>query len=189
MRLRGTGYFPNEGSPRVWFVKVEAEGLNELAAPLRAGVQELGLATDDQAFKAHITLARKKGPAPRVPPITFELGWTANGGSLRARILRKTGPHLRNASTFRFRSDAVRSHRTPPAGRSPQPTDSTSPTSPATVPHPPTLSPGPDPTGAIMSKDNPKEITAAPSDNKERQKAIEHGHEPDRESRSARAAS
>ena len=26
LKLRGTGYFPNEGSPRVWFVKVEARG-------------------------------------------------------------------------------------------------------------------------------------------------------------------
>ncbi len=142
VRLRGTGYFPNEGSPRVWFVKVEAEGLNELAAALRAGVQELGLETEEQAFKAHITLARKKGPAPRVPPMTFELGWTANGGTLQRSHLQKTGPIYETLSAFRFRSDAV---RPAPPGEAPHDTDSTSPTTPATDPHPPTLSPDPDP--------------------------------------------
>lgn len=102
VRLRGTGYFPNEGSPRVWFVKVGADGLDELAAELRAGIQELGLETDDLNFKAHITLARKKGPAPRVPPLTFDLGWQASGAALMRSILRKTGPIYETESTFRF---------------------------------------------------------------------------------------
>lgn len=107
VNLRGTGYFPNEGSPRVWFVKVEADGLAELAQSLRAGVQELGIETDDLPFKAHITLARKKGPAPRVPPLTFEhLHWTATGGTLYRSILRKTGPIYEVESTFRFRGGA-----------------------------------------------------------------------------------
>jgi 2'-5' RNA ligase len=107
VRLRGTGYFPNEGSPRVWFVKVEAEGLAELAAQLREGVAALGLATDDQPFKAHITLARKKGPAPRVPPKTFDLGWQASSAVLARSILRKTGPLYQTESTFRFRAGSA----------------------------------------------------------------------------------
>lgn len=105
IKLRGTGYFPNEGSPRVWFVKVEAAGLSELAADLRAGIQELGLETDHLPFKAHITLARKKGPAPRVPPLSFDLGWTATAGTLYRSILRKTGPIYEVESTFRFRGN------------------------------------------------------------------------------------
>ncbi|MFD1731265.1 RNA 2',3'-cyclic phosphodiesterase [Deinococcus malanensis] len=64
VRLRGTGYFPNEGSPRVWFAKVEAEGLTEFATRLREGIQNLDIQTDNLPFKAHITMARKKGPAP-----------------------------------------------------------------------------------------------------------------------------
>lgn len=103
LRLRGTGYFPNEGSPRVWFVKAEAEGLGELAAALREGVAELGLETDDLAFKPHITLARKKGPAPRIPPLLFDLGWTAPAVTLYRSILRKTGPIYEVQSTFRLR--------------------------------------------------------------------------------------
>ena len=102
--LRGTGYYPNEGSPRVWFVKVEAEGLPELAQALRDGIHALGLETDEQPFKGHITLARKKGPAPRVPPLTFTHGWQAGGAVLYRSILRKTGPIHETASSFRFRA-------------------------------------------------------------------------------------
>ncbi|MDL2345183.1 RNA 2',3'-cyclic phosphodiesterase [Deinococcus sp. MIMF12] len=106
IRLRGTGYFPNEGSPRVWFVKAEAEGLNELAAELRVGLRELGIATDDLPFKAHVTLARKKGPAPRVPPLLFDLGWQAGNLALIRSTLRKTGPIYDTVSTFRLRGEA-----------------------------------------------------------------------------------
>jgi len=35
-RLRGTGYFPNEGTPRVWFAKAEAEGFLRLGQALQA---------------------------------------------------------------------------------------------------------------------------------------------------------
>lgn len=107
LRLRGTGYFPNEGSPRVWFVKVESGGLTELAEELRAGVRALGVATDDLPFKAHITLARKKGPAPRVPPLLFDHGWTAPALTLYRSVLRKTGPIYEVQSTFRFRGGAA----------------------------------------------------------------------------------
>ncbi|PTA66850.1 RNA 2',3'-cyclic phosphodiesterase [Deinococcus arcticus] len=103
LKLRGTGYFPNEGSPRVWFVKVEGEGLNELAAALREGLNELGVKTDDLPFKAHVTLARKKGPAPRVPPLLFPQGWQAAQVTLFRSILRKTGPIHDTVSTFRLR--------------------------------------------------------------------------------------
>ncbi|MBB5233771.1 RNA 2',3'-cyclic phosphodiesterase [Deinococcus budaensis] len=117
VRLRGTGYFPNEGSPRVWFVKVEAEGLPELAAALREGIHALGLRTDDLPFKAHITLARKKGPAPRVPPLGFELGWQAGNAVLFRSTLRKTGPIYDVESTFRLRGTPP-----PPSSTAPSPT-------------------------------------------------------------------
>ena len=107
VRLRGTGYFPNEGSPRVWFVKAEAEGLSDLAERLRAGVQELGLSTDDLAFKAHVTLARKKGPAPRLPPLLFEQDWAAPSLTLYRSVLRKTGPIYEVQSSFRFQGQAL----------------------------------------------------------------------------------
>lgn len=133
IRLRGTGYFPNEGSPRVWFVKVEAEGLDDLAAALRAGVQALGLETEDLSFKAHITLARKKGPAPRLPPLLLELGWTAGGATLQRSHLQKTGPVYEQVGTFRFQeatSPAAPADTTPSEHTAP----SEPPASPSTAP-------------------------------------------------------
>ena len=127
VHLRGTGYHPNEGSPRVWFVKVEAEGLTELAQALRDGIHELGLRTDDQPFKGHITLARKKGPAPRVPPLIFTQNWQAGGAVLYRSILRKTGPIYETASTFRFRAPL-------PTEPATEPTPSESPTPEAAIP-------------------------------------------------------
>ena len=136
VRLRGTGYFPNEGSPRVWFVKVEAEGLTELAAALRVGLAELGIPTDELPFKAHVTLARKKGPAPRLSPLTFDLGWQAGNAVLIRSTLRKTGPIYDTVSTFRFRGESpVTSRQSPetdaaapsttPISQTPSPTQET----------------------------------------------------------------
>lgn len=107
--LRGTGYFPNEGSPRVWFVRAGAEdGLDALAQYLREGIADLGLETDDKAFKAHVTLARKKGPAPRLPPLLFDhLGWWAGHVSLVRSTLRKTGPIYQTISRFELRGEAA----------------------------------------------------------------------------------
>lgn len=113
LKLRGTGYFPNEGSPRVWFVKVEADGLTELAEELRTAVRALGIKTDDLPFKPHITLARKKGPAPRVSPLLFGAEWTAPGLTLYRSILRKTGPIYEVQSTFRFLGPAAPSTLSP----------------------------------------------------------------------------
>ncbi|GAA5514031.1 RNA 2',3'-cyclic phosphodiesterase [Deinococcus carri] len=122
VRLRGTGYFPNEGSPRVWFVKVEAGELTELAAGLREGIHALGLETDNLPFKAHVTLARKKGPAPRIPPLTFDLGWQAGNAVLIRSTLRKTGPIYDTVSTFRFRGAASENALPQPTAHHPQPT-------------------------------------------------------------------
>ena len=114
IKLRGTGYHPNEGSPRVWFVKVEGEGLDALAEKLRSGIAELGAETDNQAFKAHITLARKKGPAPRVPPITFETAWEAPTLTLYRSHLQKTGPIYENLASFKFRGTIMFSAESAP---------------------------------------------------------------------------
>ena len=101
LRLRGTGYHPNVGSPRVWFVKVEGEGLGELAAALQSELTAAGFECEGQ-FQPHVTLARKKGPAPRVPPLTFAQGWSAQQFSLIHTFLPrdKTGPVYDLVSSF-----------------------------------------------------------------------------------------
>lgn len=91
-RLRGTGYFPPEGSPRVWFAKVEGEGLTPLADALRNGLDSLGLPYETLPFKPHVTLARRKGPAPRLAHSTFDLSWEVRSISLVRSTLFKTGP-------------------------------------------------------------------------------------------------
>lgn len=99
LRVRGSGYFPNEGSPRVWFAKVDAPELPELAQALRAALK---VEFDDKPFKSHITLARKKGPAPRVSPIVWDLGWEAGAFSLIESTLHKSGPSYDTVSIFKF---------------------------------------------------------------------------------------
>ncbi|WP_457637493.1 RNA 2',3'-cyclic phosphodiesterase [Oceanithermus sp.] len=89
-RVRGTGFFPAQGRPRVWFARVEGEGLEPLAGELR---NRLGpLLGDDKPFKAHITLARRKGPAPRVGPVVFDLEFPVGSFSLVRSTLKRGGP-------------------------------------------------------------------------------------------------
>ena len=105
VRLRGTGYFPGAGSPRVWFVKAEAllsggeEGdeMDFISSELRSG---LTLPFEDKPFKAHITLARKKGPAPRLEPMIFPLEWEAEEFVLIESQLHKSGPEYRTIKKF-----------------------------------------------------------------------------------------
>jgi RNA 2',3'-cyclic 3'-phosphodiesterase len=101
LRLRGTGYHPNVGTPRVWFVKVEGEGLQGLAARFAAELDALGFPVEGK-FQPHITLARKKGPAPRLPPLNFTQEWQAAQLHLIHTFLPrdKTGPVYDTVSGF-----------------------------------------------------------------------------------------
>ncbi len=117
LKLRGTGYHPNTGSPRVWFVKsesVKSELLELLEGQdpktqidtLEAVAQELRakcpVPLEDQVFKGHITLARKKGPAPRLEPLIFEDSWLATEFRLIQSTLHKSGPEYKPVKRFRF---------------------------------------------------------------------------------------
>jgi RNA 2',3'-cyclic 3'-phosphodiesterase len=89
-KLRGTGFFPNEGSPRVWFVKAEGQHFELLASSLAA---ELAKPNDEiEAFKPHITLARKKGSSPRPPPVVLDLEFTVTKFALVKSTLTSAGP-------------------------------------------------------------------------------------------------
>ena len=98
-QLRGTGFFPNEGSPRVWFVKTEAEGWATLAENLRAHLSEHA---DAEAFKPHITLARKKGSSPRPPPITIGQDFTVDRFALVRSTLTREGPAYQILEEFKL---------------------------------------------------------------------------------------
>ncbi|RIH88751.1 RNA 2',3'-cyclic phosphodiesterase [Meiothermus luteus] len=93
--LGGTGYFPAAGPPRVWFVKASGAGLEPLASGLR---QALGV--EEDSFHPHLTLARKKGPAPRVGPVVVNLHFTARAVCLVESKLEPAGAKYRVLEEF-----------------------------------------------------------------------------------------
>ena len=63
IQIQGAGYFPNERSPRVLWLGVEAgTALPELAGQVEKRLAPLGLAKDDRPFSAHLTLGRLQKP-------------------------------------------------------------------------------------------------------------------------------
>ncbi len=87
-KLRGTGFFPNEGGPRVWFVKAENETFTALHEALRDKLEIV----PEEKFKPHVTLARKKGASPRPAPIVLDLDWQISEFVLVKSSLAKEGP-------------------------------------------------------------------------------------------------
>ena len=62
------GYFGPERSPRViWLGLKECGGLGNLAASVEKGLISANFGRADKPFKAHLTLARLKGPLSRPP--------------------------------------------------------------------------------------------------------------------------
>lgn len=61
MSFRGAGFFPNERSPRVFWVGIEATpNLAELAADVDRNLELLGIPPEPRPFRPHLTLARFK---------------------------------------------------------------------------------------------------------------------------------
>ncbi len=115
--MHGTGFFPNEGSPRVWFAKAKGEGFFELARLLRERIA-LELTNEDELdFKPHITLARKKGPAARPAPIVFNEDWNVTEFSLVRSELSRAGPSYTVLGRYPLSNP-------PPEQSTDQPTDS-----------------------------------------------------------------
>jgi RNA 2',3'-cyclic 3'-phosphodiesterase len=119
-KLRGTGFFPNEGSPRVWFVKAEGEHFEALAASLAA---ELAKPSRDpekpEPFKPHITLARKKGSSPRPPPVVLDLEFSVTKFALVKSTLTSAGPAYQILEEYSL-APAVQAGSVPiPAGPTP----------------------------------------------------------------------
>jgi RNA 2',3'-cyclic 3'-phosphodiesterase len=88
-KLRGTGFFPNEGGPRVWFVKAESEIFTALHEALRDKLEIV----PEEKFKSHVTLARKKGASPRPAPIVLDSDWQITEFTLVKSVLTKEGPN------------------------------------------------------------------------------------------------
>jgi RNA 2',3'-cyclic 3'-phosphodiesterase len=95
--LRGTGFFPAQTNPRVWFVRAEAPQLTALATALH---QSLNLEFDQ--FKPHVTLARKKDKAARPPTTALNLEWTLDEFALVRSTLAQTGSKYNVLERFRL---------------------------------------------------------------------------------------
>jgi RNA 2',3'-cyclic 3'-phosphodiesterase len=65
MSIRGTGFFPNDRAPRVFWAGIEAEPeLRELATGVSWILADLGFEAES-SFKPHLTLARSGSGSPR----------------------------------------------------------------------------------------------------------------------------
>jgi RNA 2',3'-cyclic 3'-phosphodiesterase len=59
MKFRGTGFFPNERRPRVFWAGIEASpNLAQLASEIETQLEQLGIARESREFHPHLTLAR-----------------------------------------------------------------------------------------------------------------------------------
>jgi 2'-5' RNA ligase len=65
--IRGLGWRPNPHNPRLLWAGVDAPALNDLARDLDTALAKLGIAREQRAFTAHLTLARIGKPAPLEP--------------------------------------------------------------------------------------------------------------------------
>lgn len=63
--VKGLGWFPNPHHPRVFWVGVHGgDALSALVKDIDTATTPLGIAAEDRAFNAHLTLARIKEPTP-----------------------------------------------------------------------------------------------------------------------------
>jgi 2'-5' RNA ligase len=63
--ISGAGYFPNERSPRIVWLGIQAgDGLAKLAAQVDRTLLPLGFAKEDRAFAPHLTLGRIRDAGP-----------------------------------------------------------------------------------------------------------------------------
>jgi RNA 2',3'-cyclic 3'-phosphodiesterase len=95
--LRGTGFFPAQTNPRVWFIRAEAPELTALATTLH---QTLCLEFDH--FKPHLTLARKKDKAARPPTTALNLQWLVDEFALVRSTLTPTGSQYNIVERFKL---------------------------------------------------------------------------------------
>jgi RNA 2',3'-cyclic 3'-phosphodiesterase len=88
VNLRGTGFYPTDGSPRVWFLKADAPQLQLISSGL---VERLALIPDHK-FQPHVTLARKRMRGPKPPTLTANLEFQVTQFALVRSFLQRDGP-------------------------------------------------------------------------------------------------
>ncbi len=58
--VRNVGFFPGSRSPRVFWVGMEAPGMEGLAEALDTRLERIGIEKENRAFRPHITMARSR---------------------------------------------------------------------------------------------------------------------------------
>jgi 2'-5' RNA ligase len=59
LHFHGTGFFPNERRPRVFWVGIEASpNLTQIASEVESQLEPLGIPRESREFRPHLTLAR-----------------------------------------------------------------------------------------------------------------------------------
>lgn len=58
--VRGLGFFPGPGSPRVLWAGLESSTMAGLASEIDSRLERAGFEKEERAFRAHLTLARTK---------------------------------------------------------------------------------------------------------------------------------
>jgi 2'-5' RNA ligase len=64
----GTGFFPGEHRPRVFWAGIAGEMLEPVAQAVDAAMMPLGFAAEKQPYHPHLTLAREGSGSPRPQP-------------------------------------------------------------------------------------------------------------------------
>jgi len=69
LKIRGSGYFPNDRSPRVIWLGIEAgTELANLAARVEESLVPLGIQKEERPFSPHLTLGRLRNP-DKIPAV------------------------------------------------------------------------------------------------------------------------
>lgn len=101
LNVRGTGFFPNAKSPRVFWVGVESDqNLQNLIQKIGDSLQPLGFEREEGRFQPHLTLARAGSGRPR--PVR---------GEHRAAGLRVVASRLEGGATSDFGAMTAREFR------------------------------------------------------------------------------
>jgi RNA 2',3'-cyclic 3'-phosphodiesterase len=111
LAFRGTGFFPNAKSPRVFWVGIESdERLQQLADAVAQALQPLGFKKELVPFKPHLTLARSGSGRPR--PVRGE----QSTGGLRVVAIKLDGLEPEEFGTMTAREFCLYESRLSPSG-------------------------------------------------------------------------
>jgi 2'-5' RNA ligase len=96
VHLRGTGFFPQDASPRVWFLKAEAPELHAISSQLH---QRLELESQHR-FQPHVTLARKRERGSKPPTLSANLEFPVYHFALVRSFLEARGSRFKTLEKF-----------------------------------------------------------------------------------------